>query len=135
MKSESVLNFGRVSLNIFDHSYPLARFISPISIKISTQQNLDAKVSILKISTKKKKTISTVEKISTLEKSQSRSEGRSQSRSRLVSTVETTMPSKSSSGIPWNRHPRRASVNNFKCRSFCNISKNYLKMSSMKIKD
>ncbi len=46
--------------------------ISTIWTKILTRQNLDWKVSILKISTKKKNLVSTVEKISILEKSCSR---------------------------------------------------------------
>jgi hypothetical protein len=64
-----------------------SRFVSTISINISTKINLDRKISILKISTeKKKKLISTVEKISTSFKNRSRRDGRSRSRSRLVST-------------------------------------------------
>ena len=67
-----------------------SQFISTISIKISTQINLDPKVSILKILTKKKNNlVSTVGIIFTGFKSWSRQIKKSWSRSRLVSTVQT----------------------------------------------
>jgi hypothetical protein len=78
-----------INLDSLDKSRQ-SRFVSTISINISTKINLDRKILILKISTeKKKKSILTWWIISTLPKNWSRQEGRSRSRSRSVSTVET----------------------------------------------